>query len=416
MKLFDLILDKNFQNEFMKKKMNSYKKWGNEEILSLCNYIKSQECNNDIKRLKNGDYFTEIPKKFYIKKSRSNRRRICYKFPQRDKFLFKLMAYGLMYYDDMYVDSLYSFRKNNPHRKFFDITKKIDFDRKYYVLKLDIHRYGESLDQDILLDMIKPMLNNDIDFYNYLKWLFTRNMYYEKGKLYNNKISIQPGIPLGGFMNNVYLMDIDNYIEKNSILYMRYADDIAIYLKTYEECVKMKNYLLDALSKIHLSVNEEKTNIYCPGETYEILGIKISSNGCYDIAKNSVNKITHKISRRSDKLLKKIWAKKIDKITAHYILQKYINKYFYGCFQKNDLNWVSWSFKIITTTDTLKYLDNFIQERLRMVASGKKSKARYRINYNYLKKYGYISLVHAYYHGYNKDVERYLNLFDIKYL
>ncbi len=413
MNVFEKMQDAEVRQAFCEKKTKHLAQLDDEEVQQLCTYMMSEVCVSDIRRLMSGEYDTGIPTKFYIRKSASNRRRVCYRFPLEDKFLLKLMAYVLMDYDSWYADSLYSFRKTLNHKYFFEKLKKIDPDRGFYVLKTDVHSYGESLDQDVLLACADPMLRDDPDLHAYLKWLIRRNQFYYKGELHHERVSIQPGVPIGGWMNNVYLMEMDYYIEAHSRLYMRFADDIAVFLDSYEECVEMKDYILSVMAEKKLTINEEKTAIYAPGEPFEILGIKVGKDRVYDIAENSVSKILFKIRKKTRKMLKKIRRNRISREKALSIMIKYVNQFFYGCFNDTkDMNWTTWSFGIITTDETLKYIDSYVQNCLRAVASGKSTNARYRVTYEDLKKAGYISLVHSFHHGYSDAVERYLALLE----
>ena len=80
---------------------------------------------------------------------------------------------------------------------------------------------------------------------------------------------------------------------------------------------------------------------------------------------------------------------------------RYMSDYFFGKVDNgNELSWTTWAFGIINTTKTLEYIDLTVQNCLRSIASGKTGNARYRISYDELKKAGYKSLVHSYYHYY----------------
>jgi hypothetical protein len=78
-----------------------------------------------------------------------------------------------------------------------------------------------------------------------------------------------------------------------------------------------------------------------------------------------------------------------------------IDAYFYGRkIDNNELNWVDWSFKVLTSCKSLKKIDNCAQECIRYVGSGgKRNNAKYRVRYKTMRKMGYRPLVHAFYHG-----------------
>lgn len=402
MYVFERMADPEVRKAFLAKK-ELHAAPNDEEFDFLRSYLLSDECTEDIRRLQSGDYFLAVPRRFRIKKIASTRRRICYSFPLKDKILLKLMTFVLMDYDDIFSDSLYSFRKSNNHRNFFRKLRRADFFRKKYVLKTDIHAYGESVDQDILLDILRPIFEHDPDFYSFLNWFMKRNLFYEKGKLCHERVSIIPGTPIGSFFNNVYLMELDRYLEAHSRLYMRYADDIAVFTDTREEAEELSAYVRDIVRKQKLEINEEKTKIHEPGESVSLLGIRLSP-GEFDIAPESVRKITFKLKHKRNKLLK---YKRKYKMTDEESLARgihFVNQYFFGKQDDNsDLNWAVWAYGIINTTKTLHFIDSTAQDVLRSIGSGKLGDARYRITYEDLTKAGYRSLVHDYYHHESPD-------------
>ncbi|MBO4766689.1 MAG: hypothetical protein J5532_05245, partial [Lachnospiraceae bacterium] len=54
---------------------------------------------------------------------------------------------------------------------------------------------------------------------------------------------------------------------------------------------------------------------------------------------------------------------------------------------------------VITTADSLAVLDRYMVECIRYIATGRHSKANYRLRYETIKQYGFRSLVHEYWLG-----------------
>ena len=61
------------------------------------------------------------------------------------------------------------------------------------------------------------------------------------------------------------------------------------------------------------------------------------------------------------------------------------------------MSWSHWFFSVINPTDSLEVIDRYAQDCLRVLVSGKRTKARYNVRYEDLKALGYQSMVHAYY-------------------
>ena len=81
-----------------------------------------------------------------------------------------------------------------------------------------------------------------------------------------------------------------------------------------------------------------------------------------------------------------------------------INGYFFGKRRtEHEINWADWAFRILTKPDSLERLDLCAQDCIRIVGSGgKRTNAKYRVRYHDMQQMGYRTLVHAYYHGYER--------------
>ena len=63
----------------------------------------------------------------------------------------------------------------------------------------------------------------------------------------------------------------------------------------------------------------------------------------------------------------------------------------------DEFTWCRWFFPNITTDVSLKEIDEYMQQYIRYIITGRHYKGNYRITYKQLKEWGYRSLVHEYY-------------------
>ncbi len=79
-------------------------------------------------------------------------------------------------------------------------------------------------------------------------------------------------------------------------------------------------------------------------------------------------------------------------------MNKKYNRKFYGKLDSDDLSWKYWFFPTITTTKSLKEIDNYMQECMRYMITGKHNKRNYEVvPYTLIKSCNYRPLVHEYY-------------------
>ena len=402
MGVFDKMLTPGCKQAFLEKKAEQL--GTNEEYLdSLCEYISGCECDHDIRRLMDGVYFLDAPTRFFVRKSHSDRRRIVYSFQARDKYLLQYMTFVLMDLDGIHCDSLCSFRRSNRTRLFFQKVRKLDNDRSHYVMKADIHDFGGSVDQDEALRLLRTVFADDPAFFAFLTWLLTRNEFYRRGKLTHERISIIEGLPLGCFIQSVYLDALDRILEANAVIYMRYTDDIAFFTDSREKAEWALEQVRRIAAERKLTVNEKKTAIIPPRESVELLGIEVYAGGL-DIGENAVRKLLSKFKRYRDKELRRVRFGRCTRAEAMEHMIRFADRSFFGIrVNDHEFNWVIHAFPIVSRMDQLHRLDSYIQDCIRVVGSGKLGNAKYRIRYKDMCAAGYRSLVHAYYHGYTTE-------------
>jgi hypothetical protein len=84
-------------------------------------------------------------------------------------------------------------------------------------------------------------------------------------------------------------------------------------------------------------------------------------------------------------------------IVAIKAMNRKYNRKFFGN-DNSELSWKYWYFPTLTTDKSLKVIDNYYQEEIRYIVTGKHNKKNYKIiPYNKLKEYNYVSLVNEYY-------------------
>jgi RNA-directed DNA polymerase len=203
------------------------------------------------------------------------------------------------------------FRKNriNSNRATTRAIKKLEElmgDGYKFVTKIDIEKYFDSVDHEIMIKLLRNFLKENGYFLSrkdrqtiikYVKNFllsvektFSRfsNNYYRKG--------IFQGHPISCFLANVYLHYFDKKLSEKSFEFVRYADDITILTGTKEEGKKAFKFAKGYLERnLKLKVNEEKSLI---GETeFEFLGFKYNSDGSKKIREKSIEKAKNKIRK-----------------------------------------------------------------------------------------------------------------------
>ena len=99
------------------------------------------------------------------------------------------------------------------------------------------------------------------------------------------------------------------------------------------------------------------------------------------------------------------WADKKN-LPGEYAAKAFIHRFNAKLYDNpvfSELTWTRWFFPIINTTDTLKEIDRYMQDCIRFLATGTRTKARFQFRYEDMKALGYKSLVHEYYNIKQKE-------------
>lgn len=142
--------------------------------------------------------------------------------------------------------------------------------RKMYALKCDVRKYFESIDHEILLEMVGRKIGDEK-----VMWLIREIIESdcsEPGK----------GIPIGNLTSqlfaNVYLDRLDSFVKHKLRIrhYFRYVDDFVILHESKLELRRIKQQIEEFLSeRLKLELHKKKQNIFPVSNGVDFLGYRI---------------------------------------------------------------------------------------------------------------------------------------------
>ena len=365
------------------------------ELEDLKSFIENREYLKTAEKIQKGEEFP-YPKKILLNKKGTGKKRIVYVYPREESYLLKLISFMLRDFDHCFAPNLYSFRKNRGvKRAVNDILSHKNLD-SLYVYKVDIHDYFNSADVQLLLPMLKEALGKEERLFEFLKNLLENPFAEsEEGLILQEQKGIMAGVPTAAFLANLYLSSLDWHFYEEKVIYMRYSDDILVFGKTREEAEAHRDYILNTLTAMNLTVNPKKESFSNPYEEWTFLGFSYH-NKIIDVSKISTEKLKSKMRRKTRAL--KRWADRKGlegEKPAKVFIRKFNQKLFDNPVD-SELTWTKWFFPIITTDRSLKEIDGYMQECIRYLGSGKRNKGKYKITYDQMKEWGYINLVNEY--------------------
>jgi hypothetical protein len=337
------------------------------------------------------------PTKKLVNKISSGKKRTVYFFDAQENLILKLLSHLLYKYDNHFASNLYSFRKNvSAKRAVFNLTAVKNIS-EHYCYKLDIKDYFNSIDVNLLLRQLKTLFFDDKKLFKFFKKMLMQNKSVLLGQTVKETRGAMAGTPTSPFLANVFLTELDKHFLNLGVPYARYSDDVIVFAKTEEELAAHKNFINNFLKRLNLEVNQSKEQVIKPNEPWVFLGIEFNK-GILDISPVTKQKIKDKIKRKSRAIYRWKGKNDVPHKRALKVMIKLFNLKFFENKNANKLTWSRWFFPLINTDAGLKEIDNYLQERIRYIATGKFNKGNYKkVPYEMLKECGYRSLVNEYY-------------------
>ena len=338
-----------------------------------------------------------LPAKSVISKTGTEKKRTVYTYPEPENTVLKLLTWLLLRrYDALFSPALYSFRPGRTAKDAVTSLRARTGQDRMWAYKTDVHNYFNSIPVDRLLPLLREAALEDERLQTFLCRLLAEPFVLWEGRPVREEKGIMAGTPLSAFYANLYLREMDGYFTKMGVPYARYSDDVILFAKDREKAEELAAQLRRFLEARGLAVNPEKETFYAPEEGWVFLGFLCRGREV-DIAPVSVRKIKAKMRRKTRALLR--WRKRNgaegEKAAAAFI--RIFNRKLLESPGDNELSWKHWFFPVITGADSLKVIDRYAQDCLRVLICGKHTKSRFNVRYADLKRLGYRSLVHEYY-------------------
>jgi group II intron reverse transcriptase/maturase len=223
-------------------------------------------------------------------------------------------------YEYMFSEYSYGFRpKRNTHQA---VGKSLEYINSGYqhIVEIDLKGFFDEVDHVLLLQLLYRKVKCKATMTLIRRWL--RVPIEQKGKLVKRRKGVPQGSPISPLLSNIVLQELDEYMEKQGMKFVRYADDFSIYCKTKSQAKRQGNEIYKYLrDKLKLPINREKSGIRRP-VNFQILGYGfvptyrkgekgkyqlIVSKKRWKILKSKLKELTRKTSPMSfDKRIEKV--------------------------------------------------------------------------------------------------------------
>ena len=164
---------------------------------------------------------------------------------------------------------------------------------KNYVIDLDLEKFFDEVNHHRLMWLLSTRIG-DRRLLQLVQRFLNAGML--QGGLTEQRIKGTPqGSPLSPLLSNIVLDELDKELERRGHSYVRYADDVKIFVGSQRSAEEVKANITKYITqKLKLKVNENKSRV-CKGYELNFLGYSILSNGELGLSKQSEQRLKDKV-------------------------------------------------------------------------------------------------------------------------
>ena len=189
----------------------------------------------------------------------------------KDKFAQNILARELSsYFDKSFSNRSYAYRSGKSYAN--AIFRARDFFKIFsFAVKTDIKDFFENIDHEKLLEILRANIC-DARIIRLIE-LWIKNGIFERFDYRTHTKGVHQGDVLSPLLSNIYLNQMDKFLEQSGTEFVRYADDFVMFFVSYEAAERGLARLKDFLKTISLSLNEAKTSIHGKDSEFAFLGV-----------------------------------------------------------------------------------------------------------------------------------------------
>ena len=265
--------------------------------------------------------------------------------------------------DPTFSEHSYGFRPGrNAHQAVCEAQRYIQEGKRVVVVDVDLEKFFDRINHDVLMGRMEKSIKD-----NRMLGLIRR--YLNAGIMANGVVmerheGTPQGGPLSPLLANVLLDEVDKELEKRGLSFVRYADDLNVYVSSWRAGEDAMEMLKRLYGQLRLQINEEKSAIDRPWNR-KFLGYSFWVARGREVKRKVAPKALQKFKARVREITNRNGGRSMKSVFAE--LHSYIT------------GWKQY-FRLADTPGIFSGLDEWIRHRLRMVQlkQWKRGKTIYR--------------------------------------
>lgn len=191
----------------------------------------------------------------------------------RDKIVQKLLAQHLApYFDPLFSDKSYGYRHGKGTLQ--AIRRVQDYLRQgyRYAYRSDVEEFFETIPHKRLLELLAQHISDGRILTIIEKML--ANGSFQKKSWREHDEGVHQGDALSPLLSNIYLDQMDRWLEERNVAFVRFADDFVLLFKQKKSLGNLPPKLSEYLQSLGLKLSEEKSYSASAAEGFSFLGVR----------------------------------------------------------------------------------------------------------------------------------------------
>jgi RNA-directed DNA polymerase len=163
-----------------------------------------------------------------------------------------------------------------------------------FVLRTDVKSYYASIDHDLLMDQLRPLIPDGrvlALIYQYL-----RHVIYDDGLYRDVRRGLCRGCPLSPLLGALYLQALDRRLGRLGLFYVRFMDDWVAMAPTHWKLRRAIKIVNRTLNELKLGKHPDKTFIGRIARGFDFLGYRFSPRGL-SLALQTIERFKARLAR-----------------------------------------------------------------------------------------------------------------------
>jgi len=196
-------------------------------------------------------------------------------------------------YEKIFSENSYGFRPDKNAHQALKQAGRYVAQGKNNVIDLDLEKFFDEVNHHRLMWLLSTRIGDRRVLQLIHRYLKAGML--QEGLMEQRTKGTPQGSPLSPLVSNIVLDELDKELERRGHCYVRYADDVKIFVGSKRRAEEVKASITKYITqKLKLKVNESKSRL-CMGYELNFLGHSILKDGSLGLSKQSEQRLKDKV-------------------------------------------------------------------------------------------------------------------------